>query len=367
MKNRVGFIAVGQAGGNIGIKLEQKGYKVLYINTSQEDLDTLGTAKFKHHIKNGEGCNKDRLKAKQALVDDFDEINRKIQEGIDTEFVYVIFSAGGGTGSGAGPMLADLLLGDIADGLSKTKNVGIITILPGIKEPVKTNINAYECFTEISSIEGLSSAFIIDNNAGDKMVLNHQFVYTFTAFLDIPSKHKSERGNIDKAEIMETLRAAGMIKIVQIPAKESRTETVIEKLNDGMFAESEQDGIVKYITVSQAGNGFDIDVLQRETGMPVDVFMTYNEHSTICSLSGLTYPAKRLERTYQTVNENKDKVIRSMNASTKIEMKDGINILQSEARGKAVSEVRQRVVSDKNNDSTQTRRASRRELLKKYM
>lgn len=367
MKNRIGFIAVGQAGGNIGVKLEQKGYKVLYINTSQEDLDTLGNAKFKHHIKNGEGCNKDRLKAKQALVDDFDEINRKIQEGIDTEFVYVIFSAGGGTGSGAGPMLADLLLGDIADGVSKTKNVGIITILPGIKEPVKTNINAYECFAEISNIEGLSSAFIIDNNAGDKMVLNHQFVNTLTAFLDIPARHKSEKGNIDKAEIMETLRAAGMIKIAQIAAKESRTETVIEKLNDGMFAESEQDGIVKYITVSQSGSGFDIDVLQRETGMPVDVFQTYNDRSTICALSGLTYPAKRLERTYQNVNENKDKVIRSMNASTKIEMKDGINFLQNEARGKAVRELRQPEMPAENGTGSQTRRASRRDLLKKYL
>ena len=54
MKNKIGFIAVGQAAGNIGLLLEQRGYKVLYINTSQEDLNTLPGAKFKHHIKNGE-------------------------------------------------------------------------------------------------------------------------------------------------------------------------------------------------------------------------------------------------------------------------------------------------------------------------
>lgn len=360
MKDRIGFIAVGQAGGNIGTKLEQKGYKVLYINTSLEDLSTLGNAKFKHHIKNGEGCNKDRLKAKQALIDDFDAVSRKIQEGLETEFLYVIFSAGGGTGSGAGPMLADLLLGDIAEGAIKAKNVGIITILPAIKEPVKTNVNAYECFMELSKIEGLSGTFIIDNDLGDKMVLNTQFVNTFTAYLDIPSKHKSERGNIDKAEIMETLKASGMIKLAQLPAKESKPETIIEKLNTGIFAESEQDAIVKYIAISQTGN-FDMEILQRETGMPIDIFQTFNEHSTICCLSGLTFPATRLEKTYKAVNENKEKVIRAMNANTQIELKEGINFFQESARSKPVKEAR------KNTPETPSGKSKRELLMSKYL
>ena len=81
MKNKIAFVAVGQAGGNIGQLFEQKGYNVLYINTSQEDLDTLEKAKFKYHIPNGEGCNKDRRKAKQLVIDDFDQIAAEI--GID--------------------------------------------------------------------------------------------------------------------------------------------------------------------------------------------------------------------------------------------------------------------------------------------
>ena len=41
MKNKIAFVAVGQAGGNIGQLFEDRGFNVLYINTSQEDLDTL--------------------------------------------------------------------------------------------------------------------------------------------------------------------------------------------------------------------------------------------------------------------------------------------------------------------------------------
>lgn len=53
MKKRIGFVAIGQAGGNIGRLFEQKGYTVLYLNTSQEDLSTLKDVKFTYHIKGG--------------------------------------------------------------------------------------------------------------------------------------------------------------------------------------------------------------------------------------------------------------------------------------------------------------------------
>ena len=87
MKNKIAFVAVGQAGGNIGQLFEQKGYNVLYINTSQEDLDTLEKAKFKYHIPNGEGCNKDRRKAKQLVIDDFDQIAAEIETKIKSELI----------------------------------------------------------------------------------------------------------------------------------------------------------------------------------------------------------------------------------------------------------------------------------------
>ena len=110
MKKKISFVAVGQAAGNIGRLLERKGYAVLYVNTSREDLDTLEDAKFKYHIPHGEGCNKDRRKAKRLVIDDFDSIAAEIDSKVRAEMLFVIFASGGGTGSGAGPMLTDLLV-----------------------------------------------------------------------------------------------------------------------------------------------------------------------------------------------------------------------------------------------------------------
>lgn len=56
MKDKIAFIAVGQAGGNIGQLFESMGYTVLYINTSREDLETLENAKFRYHVSNGEAA-----------------------------------------------------------------------------------------------------------------------------------------------------------------------------------------------------------------------------------------------------------------------------------------------------------------------
>ena len=120
MKNKISFVAVGQAAGNIGRLFEENGFSVIYVNTSREDLDTLEKAKFKYHIPQGEGCNKDRRKAKQLVIDDFDNIAAEIESKAKSEMTFVIFASGGGTGSGAGPMLIDLLTGEAIPLVSET-------------------------------------------------------------------------------------------------------------------------------------------------------------------------------------------------------------------------------------------------------
>lgn len=96
MKKDIGFVAVGQAGGNIGSALEEKGFNILYLNTSSEDLSTLETAKHKYHIKGGEGCHKDRDKAKGLLAENLDEILDQVKSCVPEKIIFVIFSTGGG-------------------------------------------------------------------------------------------------------------------------------------------------------------------------------------------------------------------------------------------------------------------------------
>ncbi len=317
MKKKVSFVAVGQAAGNIGRLLEQKGYPVLYVNTSEEDLDTLEKAKFKYHIPKGEGCNKDRRKAKQLVVDDFDNIAGEIESKVKADLIFVIFASGGGTGSGAGPMLIDLLI-------DEGKNVGAVTIIPAPDESPKSHINSYECFTELTEIQETAACFIIDNGRGEKLKLNQDFVECFNAFLEIPEKCKSIKGNIDKAEIMETLKAHGMALIARSSGKESAD--IIQAVKDSISAPMEPDRVVKYIAASMAGSVRMAD-LEKAFGTPIDNYQTFNDAETICCISGLSYPVSRLDTVYEKISDNKELIKKNLAATLETGLRKDVNFL----------------------------------------
>ena len=266
--------------------------------------------------------------------------------------IYVVFAAGGGTGSGCGPMLIDLLLGDIAAGESKVESVGAITVIPSEKESPKTQINCYECFEELTAISSIASVMIIDNSKGDKLILNQHLVNVFYNFIEIPNRHKDERGNIDRAEIEETLKSKGMLIVTEIPAKESTTAAVLESFKKSVFAPIEPDRVIKYISISIAG-AVDVDAMRKEIGIPVDVFQTYNEKATICCLAGLNYPKTRLESVYGKAVENQEQIIKNLQAVSDSGMKKNVNFLASVKAAPSADAPKQKT--------------SRRDLLKKYM
>ena len=88
---------------------------------------------------------------------------------------------------------------------------------------MKSHINSYECFSELTEISQTAACFILDNEKGDKLELNAAFVDSFSAFLEIPEKHKSVKGNIDKAEIMETLKAHAFPLLFAAKARKAPT------------------------------------------------------------------------------------------------------------------------------------------------
>jgi len=319
MRSNIGFIAVGQGGGNIGLLFEKLGYTVLFMNTSKEDLSTLSEAKHTHHIKNGEGCNKDRDKAKNLIIEDFDGISEQIKQKLKEEYVYVIFSSGGGTGSGSSPMLMDLLI------QHTDKKVGAITILPSRTEPLKAFINAYECFKEIEEIENTCATFVLDNSRGDKISINKTFVDLFNTFIDIP-KHRHVRGNIDMAEMKELLSTRGAAIIGKMGKNTSNTPRLIKLFKESVFAAPEADRVIKYIGLS-ASTKIDLDAVMLETGTCLDVFQGTNQENTIGIFCGLTLPYTALAEMREKVEGDREDVQKSLVATSKTKLTEGINFL----------------------------------------
>ena len=338
MKNNIGFIAIGQAGGNIGVLFEKAGYTVLHINTSPEDLATLTEAKHTYHIKDGEGCNKDRDKAKELIFEDFTDISEEIKQKIHEEFIYVIFSSGGGTGSGSSPVLIDLLI------QHTDKKVGAITILPSPTEPLKTAINAYECFRELEEIDGIGATFVLDNGKADKFLINRNFVTLFSSLIEIPH-HRNFKGNIDIAEIKELLSTRGAAIISKMSKHTSDTPRLIKSFKENIFAPLETDRVIKYIGLSACAQ-IDMDAVMLETGVCLDVFQGFNSENTICMLCGLTFPYTALERIRSKIDGSKEAVTKSLAATRETKLSDGINFLNEPQTSSSKSKKPKADISD---------------------
>ena len=190
---------------------------------------------------------------------------------------------------------------------------------------MKAHINSYDCFSELTEIAGTAACFILDNDRAEKLSINTSFVDDFCSFLEVPEKHKSVKGNIDKAEIMETLSAHGMALVTSRKAQNS-AET-IKAIQDNPYAPVEGDRAVKYITASLS-DGVTMPELEKAIGTPIDTFQTFNDEGiTICCISGLTYPQSRLDIVYKKVDENKEVIEKNLTATRETRMKKSINFL----------------------------------------
>ena len=74
------------------------------------------------------------------LSESIDEVMNVLEQQITEEYIFVVFSLGGGSGSGIGAFLASVLAENLG------KKVGLVIILPAMNESLQARINAYEAW-----------------------------------------------------------------------------------------------------------------------------------------------------------------------------------------------------------------------------
>ena len=272
MKNKIGFICIGQCGGNIGSLLEQQGYNCLFINTSREDLSTLNS-KYRFHIEGGEGCSHDRDKAIMLGKKNYRRIIEEVADKLyHQQLIYLCFSTGGGTGSGLSSIFLEMLNASFP-----AKHFGCIMVLPDENELPKPQYNSFQCYKEITNIDKLASVFTIDNNKGDKFILNQRFVNRFNKIINIPA-HVNLKGNIDNAELFKILTTRGAIFTANcsVSNPDNLTSAILKSCEQSdIFADLENDKQIMYMGLSLQ-HDINIADLQRTFGTPYDVFINYN-------------------------------------------------------------------------------------------
>ena len=308
LKEQFGVLALGQCGGNIGNEFERLGYTTVYVNTSKEDLSTIKGA-HKIAIPNADGAAKNRKRVLQLAAEHIGDIVGQITTILPQKYIICTFSASGGTGSGLSiPLMTYLTqIGRIC--------IPAVALPDHNLESAKACENSYNCLAELMSINGLGSAFLLDNARGDKFAINGRFARELDGFINL--KNSSVYGVIDPAERKQILSCSGVANIAKLSKTKSTASEVIQGLSENIYAPVEAQN-ARYFALSTSNRSLDVqDILRAYKGI-YDVFTGISEASTIAMLAGLQWPMKRIESFKNKFEETVQNINNTINHQTPI-------------------------------------------------
>lgn len=327
IKERYGFVGLGQMGGN-EIKLVHSKYKypVLAANSAIPDLNGLDLPDdCKYHILGGFGSSKERKRTKELLADNdcqnFDLLINEIKERFkDCAVIFLVASSGGGFGSGSLPSIKKRL-NDETD-----KIICTVTCMPDDNASLKEYMNCYEFFSELESIDGRGTTFVIDNNKNkNKFTLNEQFACYLDAFLNCETE--STQGVVDRAEIEDILAQKGMCIINKYNSEIATTQTVIEKIRENIYTSLENDGVVSKIAIVHSNNKVRLSEIVESVGQPLATYEGFGADATILAIAGLSFSYSRLEEIKQRIDDNKEVIKRNLTATSERRLTGSIDFL----------------------------------------
>lgn len=318
---KIGFIGVGQCGGNIVNEYSKLGYTSIAINTAQSDLNKLLNIPKENRLLINlgiQGAGKNPEIGENAFIQHNEEVLQLINQVFaDMDIIYVCAGLGGGTGSGISPILTAVLI-------EMEYNVGMMVTLPTKNESPKVQLVALEAFQKITEIEGIKSIFVIDNEKSVNTSIGVKMQYNITNVniaksLDDINEITTKTSDIafDARDFITLLEHSGisMLSTIEIEDikefSEVAAQNVTSSIKNGLFADTElvnANGLAIIFETKAGGSAFinqeTIQKIQKSLGNPFDMFYAIYEDedkkqdrsATLKLLiTGLPLPERRLE------------------------------------------------------------------------
>ena len=291
LKDKVLFLGLGNCGCKISKIFGDAGYATMYANGSEQDLKLLGNVKNIFRLQGFDGFGGHRDRAIACISENIDFINEL--KDIEQEIIFVIFGAGGSTGSGISTVAAEILI-------EAKKTVCMIPVLPFKSEAIIKHTNTYESILELQDIEETGATLFLNNeNSTDKDnfdFINKNLFGTLDMYLTDFSS--GILNNFDESERIGMLKEHGAF-VISLNKSYTSTKDIIDSLKkDGIFAPIQNNFLCGNIGVIHQGNNdsdIKMDQLVTEFGKPLNSFEGYNATNTLVAISGLSYPVDYIE------------------------------------------------------------------------
>ena len=249
-----GFIGVGQGGCNIANTFRKLGYSdCVFLNTAKVDLDGLDAPENQKLLigDHADGAGKDPAEGERAAKISEDKIRTKIHDLVDCDKVFVCIGSGGGTGSGAGPLVIE-----IARDLGR---IAVIATLPSkaeiVSDKVKSNaLNLLSAVCDEVDSGSLYPLIVIDNQLMREVAPIESFRTMWEdgnrygcSILDVfntLSATPTFLPSVDKNDMKGILDRPGTLFLGQVQnthpmVKQQTSRSILKSFTSGMFLHSD--------------------------------------------------------------------------------------------------------------------------------
>lgn len=296
---KIAIVGVGNCGSQIAMLAEKKYPDLVdcvYINSSASDLAMVNsdeTMKFKiGKTDEVEGSGKNRGRMKEYLLEDVQKIlgNEKLQEVISYKrYAFIVTSAAGGTGSGSGPVLMDIM-----QKLFPDTHFILIGVLPQIGASLMEQGNTLEFLKELYEVLGDQTTYMLyDNESAADLpptkaleAVNEAVVEDIKVLSGVDN-YATPYESIDEADMESILSTPGRLLVVRmtkgltekVMEDNNLDEMIIKAIKKSAHCETDRNkrvirwGVITYFT--DAVNRLyrsDLEGLQEFIGTPIERF-----------------------------------------------------------------------------------------------
>jgi cell division GTPase FtsZ len=328
----LGIVGIGAAGNNISDEFAKRGVQSIAINFSARDLEALEYVEEKLVLVGSEGVGKVRESATKLMENNWEsavEFVKKHMSMPSIEVIFVTFSTGGGSGSGASPLLIEMLQSEMPD-----KTFVSCPILPDLSEVMISQMNTLSTLEELSDL-GIYTLPIDNEKTKEKYgmlpknklyrITNESFVELILKVTSYTEKH-SKHGVLDRKDLLQIFKTNGVgviseVNLTDISNLQLSSHDIANKIQNSwirsMFSE------INFNKISSAGIIFDgnedflnlinyRDIFDVFGTMPVELFEgNYFEkkHVEVISiLGGLDWIHQRIKLIEDEIEHQKSNV-----------------------------------------------------------
>jgi len=333
LKNKVLFLGLGNCGCKISKIFGDKGYATMYVNGSEQDLKILGgSAENIYRLKGFDGFGGHRERAIDCISQNMEFIDEL--RNIKQEIIFVVFGAGGSTGSGISTVAAEILI-------KAKKIVCMVPVLPYKHEPIIKHTNSYEVVVELQELEDTGATFFINNESSteknDFCFINKNFFETLDMYLT--NNSYGNLNNFDESERLEMLKEHGAFVMSLNKATTTEFDIVDSLKKDGIFAPVETNYLCGHIGIIHKGSNesdIKLEKLITEFGKPLNSFEGYNAIHTLVAVSGLSYPVTYIKTLGELAQKSLEERRRGARTVNKLKSLDLSFDVQNEKQEKPI-------------------------------